>query len=319
MMMFKLLIPFWLCIVGLPAQAAEYITSSSGLSGTLLLPVQHTTLSKIKVVLMVAGSGAVDRDGNVTNLKNNSLKYLAEALADSGIASLRYDKRGVADSASAMIPERDLRFSNNVDDMLDWYDLLDKDERFSDILLLGHSEGALVATLAAQKIQGQKKTKLKSIVLLTAAGSPAAEILKTQLIAAQLPHDMLQMALAILLRLQSGQRVDTVPHELNALFRPSVQDYVISWFALDPAKELARVTVPVLIVSGGQDIQVPIAEAKKLDAVGKGLWVHIENMNHILKQLDTNRVKNLASYSNPHLKLAPELLPVLVGFIQEQH
>ncbi|MBX8814635.1 alpha/beta hydrolase, partial [Ochrobactrum sp. MR34] len=83
-------------------------------------------------------------------------------------------------------------FSNNVNDMLDWYELLEKDERFSDILLLGHSEGALVATLAAQKIQQQKKAKLKSIILLTAAGSPAAEILKTQLIAAQLPHDMLQ-------------------------------------------------------------------------------------------------------------------------------
>ncbi len=319
MMMFKLLIPLWLCIVGLPAQAAEYITSSSGLSGTLLLPVHQVNLSKLKVVLIVAGSGAVDRDGNVANLKNNSLKYLAESLADNGIASLRYDKRGVAGSASSMIPERDLRFSNNVNDMLDWYELLDRDERFSDILLLGHSEGALVVTLAAQKIQKQKKTKLKSIILLTAAGSPAAEILKTQLIAAQLPHDMLQMALAILLRLQSGQRVDAVPHELNALFRPSVQDYVISWFALDPAKELARVTVPVLIVSGGQDIQVPIVEAKKLAAVGKGLWVHIENMNHILKPSDTNRVKNLASYSNPDLKLAPQLLPALVDFIQKHH
>lgn len=319
MMMFKLLIPLWLCIVGLPAQAAEYITSSSGLSGTLLLPVHKVNLSKLKVVLIVAGSGAVDRDGNVANLKNNSLKYLAESLADNGIASLRYDKRGVAGSASSMIPERDLRFSNNVNDMLDWYELLDRDERFSDILLLGHSEGALVVTLAAQKIQKQKKTKLKSIILLTAAGSPAAEILKTQLIAAQLPHDMLQMALAILLRLQSGQRVDAVPHELNALFRPSVQDYVISWFALDPAKELARVTVPVLIVSGGQDIQVPIVEAKKLAAVGKGLWVHIENMNHILKPSDTNRVKNLASYSNPDLKLAPQLLPALVDFIQKHH
>jgi pimeloyl-ACP methyl ester carboxylesterase len=152
---------------------------------------------------------------------------------------------------------------------------------------------------------------------VTAAGSPAAELLKTPLIAAQLPHDMLQRALTILLDLQNGQRVDTVPHELNAFFRPSVQDYVISWFALDPAKELVRVTVPVLIVSGGQDIQVPIDEAKKLDAVGKGRWVHIENMNHILKPLDTDRVKNLASYSNPHLKLAPELLPALVSFIQE--
>lgn len=318
-MMLKLLIPLWLCIVGLPAQAAEYITSSSGLSGTLLLPVQHENFSKMRVVLIVAGSGAVDRDGNVANLKNNSLKFLAEALADNGIASLRYDKRGVAGSVSSMIPERDLRFSNNVNDMLDWYELLEKDERFSDILLLGHSEGALVATLAAQKIQKQKKAKLKSIILLTAAGSPAAEILKTQLIAAQLPHDMLQRALTILLDLQNGQRVDTVPHELNALFRPSVQDYVISWFALDPAKELAHVTVPVLIVSGGQDIQVPITEARKLAAIGKGRWVHIENMNHILKPLDTDRVKNLASYSNPHLKLAQELLPALVSFIQEQH
>lgn len=319
LIMIRLLVLLWLCIIWLPAQAEKRIISTSGLSGTLLLPDHPANVSNMKVVLIVAGSGAVDRDGNVAHLKNNSLKYLAEGLAEKGIASLRYDKRGVADSAAVMMPEKDLRFANNVNDMLDWYDLLEKDGRFSGIILLGHSEGALVATLAAQKVQEQKKTKLQGIILLTAAGSPAAEILKAQLIAAELPHNMLQKALAILQHLQRGEKTAIVPPELNALFRLSVQDYVISWFAIDPVKELARVTVPVMIVSGGQDIQVPTAEAKKLAAVGANQWVHIEDMNHILKSTDGDRVQNLASYTDPNLKLVPELLPALSEFIQKQY
>ena len=55
------------------------------------------------VVLIIPGSGPTDMDGNSAALpgKNNSLKYLAEGLAGKGIASLRYDKRGIASSASA--------------------------------------------------------------------------------------------------------------------------------------------------------------------------------------------------------------------------
>lgn len=317
--MFRLIIPFCLFLYGLPAQAEVHVISVSGLSGTLLMPDSNEAGSNMTVVLIVAGSGAVDRNGNVAQLQNNSLKFLAEGLAEKGIASLRYDKRGVAGSAAAMIPETDLRFENNVNDMLDWYGLLEKDGRFSDIILLGHSEGALVATLAAQKTQGQQATKLKGVILLAAVGSPAAEVLKMQLVAAELPHNILQMALAILQRLQNGERADTVPSELNVLFRPSVQNYAISWFALDPAKELARVTVPVLTVSGGRDIQVPMTEAKKLAVVENNQWLHFKNMNHILKPADADRIKNIASYSDSNLKLVPELLPALTDFIQKQH
>jgi predicted alpha/beta hydrolase len=59
--------------------------------------------------LIIAGSGPTDRDGNQPRLNNNSLKLLAEGLSRSGIASLRFDKRGIAKSRMAGLKEEQLR------------------------------------------------------------------------------------------------------------------------------------------------------------------------------------------------------------------
>ncbi len=327
--MFKTVITLLFCLFTLsvlPVQAdpasfprsAEQEISASGLSATLLLPRNHAILKTMPVVLIVAGSGPVDRDGNAGILKNNSLKFLAEGLAENGIASLRYDKRGIAKSATATIRENDLRFSNNSDDALIWYNLLAQDKRFSGIILLGHSEGALVVTLAAQAVQNAPQTKLKGVVLLAGAGSPASAILKAQLIAARLPDDLLKTALDILQDIEAGHKPDNIPPTLNSLFRPSVQDYLISWFALDPAKELAHLTIPVLIISGGRDFQVPPEEGRKLEAANtQSRLLPIETMNHVLKSAPEDRAQNLSTYSDPDLQLAPQLIPAVVDFIQK--
>ena len=309
----------FLTVFSLPLQAAEQQMTVAGLSGTLLMPDNLKTGSVLPVVLIVAGSGPVNRDGNISHIHNNSLKFLAEGLADTGIASLRYDKRGIGQSRSETINESDMRFSGNVDDALSWYDLLQKDDRFSKIIFAGHSEGALVVTLAAQQRE-KLPTKLKGVVLLTGAGTPAGELLRKQLLKAGLPEGLRTEASEALDRLEQGKRVEPVSKELNAVFRQSVQNYLISWFAIDPAKELARLTLPVLIVSGGQDLQVEAVEATKLArSVQQGQLLHIEAMNHILKPAHGDRAKNIASYSQPDMPLTPELLPAIAAFIAAQN
>ena len=134
------------------------------------------------VVLLLSGSGPTDRNGNSPMLpgKNNSLQMLAEGLASNGIASLRYDKRGVGESAKAMMAEADLRFETYVDDAVAWCEQLRKDKRFSAVIIAGHSEGSLIGMLAA------KRCNAAGFISIAGAGRAAADILRTQL-AGKLP------------------------------------------------------------------------------------------------------------------------------------
>ena len=86
---------FTVCLIHAQEEAVTLKTSSGNLEGTLLLP----EIEKPPVVLIIAGSGPTDRNGNNPSLKPNYLKMLAEGLHKNNIASLRFDKRGVAESA----------------------------------------------------------------------------------------------------------------------------------------------------------------------------------------------------------------------------
>ena len=99
----------------------------NALHSSLLLPKEPG--KAMPVVLLLSGSGPTDRNGNSPMLpgKNNSLQMLAEGLAENGIASLRYDKRGIGESAKAMVAESDLRFETYVDDAVAWCEQLRKD------------------------------------------------------------------------------------------------------------------------------------------------------------------------------------------------
>ena len=89
-------------------------TKTGDIKGFLLIP---SVSEKTPLVLIIAGSGPTDRNGNNPMMKNNSLKMLAKELQKNGIASLRYDKRGVGESKSSALQESDLRFENYVQDV----------------------------------------------------------------------------------------------------------------------------------------------------------------------------------------------------------
>jgi uncharacterized protein len=289
-----------------PAVAIDNILHSS-----LLLPKEME--KPVPVVLLISGSGPTDRNGNSPMLpgKNNSLQMLAEGLAANGIASLRYDKRGVGESAKAMVSEADLRFETYVDDAVAWCGQLRNDKRFSAVIIAGHSEGSLIGMLAA------KRCGAAGFISIAGAGHPAADILRTQL-AGKLPPELATQSDAILKSLEAGKTTENPPVALAALYRASVQPYLISWFRYDPAKSVAALTVPVLIVQGTTDVQVTVDDAKHLaSASPKAKLLLVEGMNHVLKTVSPDQQKQLASYSDPNLPLAPEFLPGVVDFVRK--
>ena len=284
-------------------------TPTGKLFGALELPKSSAPLP---VALIIAGSGPTDRNGNSPGIPspNNSLKYLAEGLAAQGIASVRYDKRGVAESIKAATSESDLRFETYIDDAVLWGKQLRTDKRFSSVIVIGHSEGSLIGMVAAQKMSAD------AYISIAGAGRPAPQALLDQL-KGKLPADLQAKAEMITKSLAEGKIVEDTPSALDVLFRRSVQPYLISYFKYDPAKEIAKLSIPVLIAQGTTDIQIPAQDANLL-VQGKpsAKLLMIEGMNHVLKEVPAEQEKQIKSYTDPSLPVAPKLIDGINGFIK---
>jgi uncharacterized protein len=249
-------------------------------------------------VFILSGSGPTDRDGNSLGApgKNNCMKYLADTLNQDAVTTLRVDKRGVGASANAAVKESDLRFDTYVEDAKHWIKFLEE-RGYSEIILMGHSEGALVATLAASS------KSVTGLVCIAGAGRPAPAVLREQLMP-KLPKELFDQADKTISSLTEGKVVEDFPPALNALFRPSVQPYLISWFQIDPAKSISKVQVPILIIHGSTDLQTSTTDAKLLHAEAKGSkLIMIEGMNHVLKNINGDLSAQMPSYFNPDLPL----------------
>lgn len=285
-------------------------TPTGTLEGSFLCPA---TPAPWPAVLLIAGSGPTDRNGNSIAMpgQNNSLEYLAEALAERGIASVRYDKRGIGASRAAMTSEADLRFDILADDAAAWVSRMRLDPRLSTVTVVGHSEGSLLGMLATRIASAD------AYVSLEGGGRSASAILHEQL-AARAPAPLAAQADSIMAELNAGRMVDSVPPTLMALFRPSVQPYLISWFHYDPAKEVAKLQVPVLIVHGTTDIQVAEQDARLLAAAEpRATLVIVDGMNHVLKLVPPDMPAQLTSYSDPSLPVAPQLVSAVASFVKD--
>lgn len=274
--------------------------------GTLTTP---DVTNKVPVALIIAGSGPTDRNGNNPMMKNNSLKMLAEALAKNGIASLRYDKRAIGESKAAGGSESSLVFENYIQDAKSWINYLKQDKRFSKIIIIGHSEGSLIGMVASAKAD--------KFVSIAGAGEPADQIIKTQ-IAAKSMKQLEDMTFPIIDSLKNGFEVKKVDPMLNALFRPSVQPYLISWFKYNPQTEISKLTIPILILQGNNDLQIAVKDAENLSKANKNAEMAIiDKMNHMMKIIDGDQNANMASYNNETLPLSEILLEKIVSFIKK--
>ena len=281
-------------------------TMTGTLHGTLVMP---PGAGPYPAVLLIAGSGPTDRDGNSKGIpgRNDSLKMLAAALADNGIASLRYDKRGIGASAAAGPKEQDLRFETYVADAKMWLRKLKADERFSSVTIAGHSEGSLIGMLAADEADG--------FVSIAGPSQRAGAVLREQL-RTKLPPSLLEENERILKTLEAGNATASVPPPLATLYRPSVQPYLISWLRYDPSAEFAKLKIPTFIIQGTTDLQVKVADARRLSTAKptSGLLI-VEGMNHVLKLVDGELEEQLPSYGDPTLPIAEELVEEMSAFV----
>lgn len=283
-------------------------TLGGTLSGTLTMP--KDAQGKVPVVLIIAGSGPTDRDGNsIQNLKTNSYKYIAEGLAHAGIACLRYDKRGIGKSTSSG-KETDMKFTDFMDDASGLILMLKEDKRFSKFIIMGHSEGSLIGMLTAfgEPVNG--------FISAAGAGSPADQILNDQMKKTQPPAVAAEFK-TITDSLRKGKTVPRVDPALYFIARPSIQNYLMTWMMFDPARVIKKLKMPILIVQGTTDVQVSVDEANKLKkAKSEASLKIIEGMNHILKAAPADKEKNLATYTDPSLPLKPEFMAAVIDFIK---
>ncbi|SDQ62449.1 hypothetical protein SAMN04490192_2273 [Pseudomonas lundensis] len=286
----------------------ELNTPTGTLYGSLVLPKSD---KPVPVVLIIAGSGPTDRNGNNTQGgRNDSLKKLVWRLAQNNIASVRFDKRGIAQSQPAAPDERTLNLDQYVTDAVAWGNLLKADPRFADVFVLGHSEGALIASLAAPAMDAA------GVISIAGTARPVGQVLREQLQRNNMPPGLLQRSVELIHTLESGRTDDNVPEALQVIFRPSVQPYLISLLRYDPAKAFAALKMPALIIQGTHDIQVDVNDARLLKAAKPDADLAlIEGMNHVMRIVPMDMKRQVQSYNDPNQRLSSELGDRIVRFI----
>lgn len=285
------------------------------LGGTLTLPA--TSSHPIPVVLIVAGSGPTDRNGNsagALRAQNNSNLYaiLAWELAEAGIASVRYDKRILGENLKKLVVDS-MTIDDFVDDALAGARALAADKRFSKVMLLGHSEGAGLVLQAANR-----GAPVAGVVMMSGAGRPIMTVIREQL-SRQLPPEELVKWDSASARYLRGEPVGDVLPGLMSLLQPVNRRFMQTWAKYDPTVEIAKVKVPVLIVQGGKDIQVSEADARALAAAQPAATLLlIPNANHVYRAATSSDLRSqMKLYTDPTLPLVPELAAGIVGWVRQ--
>lgn len=266
------------------------------------------------VVLIVPGSGPTDRDGNSPmGLKTDAYKLLAEGLSEERISTVRVDKRGMFGSRDAGDPNISSPQAY-VDDIHAWIDAIKAERGSKCVFLLGHSEGALMVSLAAA---GRKD--VCGLILVAGMGRKMGDVIREQLIGNPANAPVLGEAMNAITELEAGRHVDTTNMHpaLLPLFAPKIQDYLISMFAIDPVEALRDANRKALIVQGDRDLQVTLEDAHLLDSAPKTKLRVIGGMNHVLKSAPEDRAGNLATYVDPTLPLAKDLVRQIRRFVKD--
>ncbi|UCF41167.1 MAG: alpha/beta hydrolase [Gemmatimonadota bacterium] len=291
----------------------ETFTFASGdlqIEGTLAVPL--AARAPVRLGIIVAGSGATDRDGNSGGaLRSDMYLQLAWRLAERGIATLRYDKRGLGSTAGAFDPAT-VTLGDFAGDLRAAAEAAQADGRFSDVVILGHSEGASLASIAANG-----GAPVRAIALLAGMGRPFLDVLRGQL-AEQLDEETMAAFDAAMPRYLAGEDPGEVPSELQVFFAPVNQRFMQSAVAFDPAAELARVSVPVLIVQGETDFQIGVEDAELLHtAKPDAELVIIPAANHVFKHAPSrDRAAQAAQYSDPSLPIVAQLVDAIVEWVE---
>ncbi|MFD2516700.1 alpha/beta hydrolase family protein [Salinimicrobium flavum] len=285
---------------------SEEVEVDKYVKGTLLTPATETSAP---LVLLIQGSGPTDRNGNQSFMKNDSFKKLANELAREGIASFRFDKR-ILHMSKLGIKEEDIRFENFIEDASSAVDHFRTENRFSKVIILGHSQGSLVGMVVA------KEKKADAFISIAGASKTIDSIITSQ-VALQMPSlsENVEQSFRDLRESGSSRNYDPM---LEMIFRPSVQPFILSWMKYDPKEKITDLDMPLLLINGTKDLQISEQEAQSLKRANPDAeLLLIENMNHVLRNISGSELENSKSYNEPGLPLHPQLTPAIVEFIKK--
>ncbi len=283
-------------------------TYSGQLSGTLNF---SSNKGNSIAMLLLSDADAADRDGNSANGINRSacLKYLAEDLARFGIVTLRYDQRDFAKNEHSLQNDHYPQVEDYVEDAIHAVQYIKNQLRFSKVIIAGHGEGSLVAMLAAQS------AAVDGFVSIAGREKNMANLLRERL-QHQLTPGLLIEAEKIITQLSDGCIADAVPSAFEELFSDKIQPYLISLFQYEPSQEIKKLTVPIMILHGNRDLEVPFSDANALKShVPKAELVFVDGMNHVLKKVSTDSDLQIDYYQNPVLPVCRLLVTNLLAFV----
>jgi len=296
-----------------PAAAAEspYTIRSAGLElqGTLTIPRALT--KPVPVFVIIAGSGPTDRNGNsMMGIRPNSYAQLAWRLAERGIASLRYDKRGMP-GTQGTFDITNMTLDDFAGDARVAAESMSRDRRFSRVVFLGHSEGASLALIA-----GAGGAPVAGIVHVSGLGRRTGEVLREQL-SRQFDSAVLVRYDTAMKHYLSGEQPADVPQGLEMLFVPVNRTYMRSMMAFEPQAAIRAVRQPVLIVQGATDLQATVADAERLHAARPNAQLVVVPLaNHVLKQTaDTTIAGQLPTYQSPTIPIMPEVVKPIADWV----
>ena len=272
------------------------------LPGTLTYSKKNTPL-----IIWIHGSGPVDRNGNqpAQNVKANYIKQFRDAVNIKNIAFFSYDKRTANKENRNFL--KDTKVSDFALDAQEVIHHFKNTKQFSEIILIGHSQGSLVAMLAAKNAD--------KYISLAGAGTTIDKTMVQQIsknnitlgAAAKQQFDTLRMK----------GKIEVINPFLISVFAKPMQSFWYSWMLLDPLREINKLTMPVLIINGDKDLQVQIEDAKALHAENsKSELVIIKNMNHVLKDIQKEE-DNLSSYYSSTFPVSEKLIETIVSFVKK--
>ncbi len=286
--------------------ASQELSINKLIDGTLLTP---NAVTKPNLVIIIAGSGPTDRDGNQNFLKSNNLKKLAQGLTAKNIATFRYDKRIVKQIRRGNV-DPNMLFDDFVTDAVSVIDYFKKTQQYNAIYVAGHSQGSLVGLLAA-------KDKADGFISLAGAGQSIDNVIIEQV--TKTAPMFTEDAKRVFAILKEGKTTTDYPQALASMFNKDVQPFIANWMSYDPKEEIKKLDMPILIINGTKDLQVSENEAKLLhEAVPKSTLMIIEKMNHILVPIEGGNLENSKSYNETFRTLSPELLEAIVSFVEKR-
>jgi uncharacterized protein len=266
------------------------------------------------VVVILPGSGPTDRDGNAVQMgwRAEPYKLLAEDLKAAGVSSVRIDKRGFHASEAAISDPRDITIGGYAEDARKW---VDRASALAPcVWLAGHSEGGLVALVAAQT----PPKPLCGLILMATPGRPAGQLLIEQFRANPATTALAPDVEAMVADLEAGRSRDpkSLPPALQPLFSSGLQRYMIDLFSYDPVAVAKRWHGPTLILQGDADFQVRPRDAELLAAaLPQATRVDLPGATHMLKQDVPG--KPFATYGHPALPLHPDVIPSITRFLKQ--